>query len=1332
MFKPLLRTLPSLTGNISLNCIVDNFYNSESNVWETNIQHASLLALQNNLCDAVNAVSLLNDKWEYSVKTFYNKYSNSFYESNFEYNKQDYVYLDDSNPADIRNTNYEFGCKRILYSKTGYQFNFFAPIYCDNVNDLPDYFEININIGNRIKKTIKINIGKNTNSNYLQYYLKRYLNKINNDVVYLLHESKQATYFGIDIVNGGLIQVKDNVIGQIFNKQNTINNFDNLINAGFQRNKLIMQQIIPLSFNFNINDILTNEEIIKYYFNNNIKITGYYVTGNTKHDFYDFSADYIKFNQIVHTYDKDLNRMVVKKSPYNVMDISYPSLNEAYYSKYRSTNKLTTNYNKWKLKYSNDNCPYITNMSFGFSYIGNTNYNYGEFPIIENSLKPVANIYKHDLQYNSYSDNFVNFENNHTSTWFTAIPNSDNSYDSILERAQTSNAFSDVTDNKVYYNGILYDLSNIYNTTDIGKIDKFGVFVMPSVTITDVDNTIYSEMLIDDTTYNIGNSAITSVAYTTSYASMFVDSNEYNCKISNNEFFTYNETGTGEYIEFNDSDNYNSFYSIAELRNKLGDDIDNVIAYDNVIGNDISYNEISQNTFSNSTRLLDIYNIDNILTNKNDGLSIFQHNSISTSSLQISLNTTSVKNVYNEDILKSSSNYDMYSFFENDSFISAYTFIKYFYNTNNISYYENNILNDLNKYKYVPYKLQNIIDNDSEVSVINTQYFEQKNDDDINTVYIDEYNLNKAANNNLLNKNYVNGDYSENYGLLTSIESLQLWYKNIFKLYVDNNENMNDINKLMFYDKTDIINSVSSYLYVKKRCIISTAFGMYVRDKYMTLYDYLNSLAYKNISVSDFFNSITYDEITHSFTIAELTDELNQIFKNDVIKLYYKAKFYKLTSNLLDLFTKYNYSLLLYRHDTTPADDKTLFSIIADNNLSNYSNVNSSLVPICSTLQQNNTYSTELLKYYINDNIIHLKNNYYEYNIYDVITMINKKIFNNFYGEIANKKTYDIVNSINTKLIKNAKSYNGLNVFQYNNKQYGYYLIEEKFINTNTAFNVNTETMSSKVFKSINGIELSNNVVYEKFNELNCLLNVPMFLSFITNTDILNTIVKPTEFNIKLYYQQYIMDNGNTNDSYKYNSFFIDTDLNRNIYNIRFVNGTHNPKIKLNRYTDKITPYIPKVNNISNLYFLKYKDVKTTISEDNMYCIPTATIYKQPDIIVASEFNNTTKTQILSSNTHTIYERKYYNASTIINCMPEINITLDGEYNIDDINILQQYDKTYSVFEKYLNNYNELLLNDKKQILFLYKKYNVTYIVNQTGLQLNNKLYKLTYKFTLI
>ena len=66
--------------------------------------------------------------------------------------------LDKHNIMNVRNKDFEFGVKRISYSKNGNQFACFAPIYIDNVNDIPGYFMLDIKLDNgayKITKRIK-------------------------------------------------------------------------------------------------------------------------------------------------------------------------------------------------------------------------------------------------------------------------------------------------------------------------------------------------------------------------------------------------------------------------------------------------------------------------------------------------------------------------------------------------------------------------------------------------------------------------------------------------------------------------------------------------------------------------------------------------------------------------------------------------------------------------------------------------------------------------------------------------------------------------------------------------------------------------------------------------------------------------------------------------------------------------------------------------------------------------------------------------------------------------------------------------------------------------
>ena len=154
-----------------------------------------------------------------------------------------------------------------------------------------------IKFSEKIYKNIHIKIFDNSDndmlSNYLSVYLRRYIEKIDERCIFCLPESNQAAYFGIDVQFGGFKNCKDNVFGVLYNEQLSLNDFDRVINEGFSRNKLIMRQVVPMSFLFNISDILTRNEY-NTFINGKVKISGWYERNGMKYDFYDFDTDYKK------------------------------------------------------------------------------------------------------------------------------------------------------------------------------------------------------------------------------------------------------------------------------------------------------------------------------------------------------------------------------------------------------------------------------------------------------------------------------------------------------------------------------------------------------------------------------------------------------------------------------------------------------------------------------------------------------------------------------------------------------------------------------------------------------------------------------------------------------------------------------------------------------------------------------------------------------------------------------------------------------------------------------------------------------------------------------
>lgn len=577
MLKPLIRTIPNISGNVKIACSLSNFEQVGED-FECVVRYARLIPISNVLADKQYEVNLLNSTYEFDLQKFYKMYSSIFYDTTFEYSKNVYGDVDFSRELQNRDKDFEFGLKRVSATKNGgAQFSFFAPIWIDNPNDLPDYFMLHVNIdkyANNATKTIKIKINdkqKSDKHNYLSTYLNKYAKNINTNVVFCTPLTNQATYHGIDLERGGFVKKVDNIIGKNYKYQSSINKFDLNITEGFRRNKICIKQVLPLCFLFSLEDILSDYEVSKYG-SAKINVTGEYWKDNAKVPMHSFSTDYTNLRQ--KSWLVRDNKFMNMDTGLNIMDMPFPSLMEASYHGYEHFNKLQKESVRWKLKYSSDDYPYITNMSPAFSIAQESSFKYREYPtpftrtsVYDNNenniLSPLV-----DNEFYSKEPRMMRMYKaamqNNASTWFSVIDdvewytpitvhtiddleatalykkydaeeaasmipivyngNTSNADESMFENATSDNSFTgslyvkcdeeeieemagkienehasfplyrkstifdkkeywaDAIDNKVYFKGILYDFSKIYEKyPELNKINKFGVFVMPSI-----------------------------------------------------------------------------------------------------------------------------------------------------------------------------------------------------------------------------------------------------------------------------------------------------------------------------------------------------------------------------------------------------------------------------------------------------------------------------------------------------------------------------------------------------------------------------------------------------------------------------------------------------------------------------------------------------------------------------------------------------------------------------------------------------------------------------------------------------------------------------------
>lgn len=609
MIKPLLRVIPGLSGNVKLACNIMEYKRTrdwdKTEVFETDIRYAKLLPLASNMFQKKIDAGLLGSSYEFDLKKFYDTYADDFYNDCFIYDKDNMLKLDLTVDQMLRNTDFEFGVKRISYIKNEAQFAFFAPIFIESVDDIPSHFIINVKLRNGvydINKKIKVNIANNGDNatNYLARYLNRYAERIDNNVAMCQPRTNQIIYFGIDLQNGGFVKTRDSVAERIYKMHNTIHNFDATIVQGFKRNHMCMKQIIPLCFYFNVNDILTSQERFRYTFNDIIISGSYFDRNNNELPFYDFSIDYDHLSHdVLQMSEEDGLLRYSDGAVENIMDVGYPSLNESRYVNYRYANKLTANFCRWKMKFSDDEHPYIMNMSWAFSNNQKSNYKYGEFPVSFYQLEALADYIEDNdtMNYNiifPLSDNkkeydrynkriasdYANTINQYCLNWFEVVKQVD---DSIFANSEL---WKDCDNGNVYYNGILYDLNNLYQEKEDGKkIDKFAVIVEPELEILSVSEldklkftnaTVYRQVGSHVTDSNaVVNDSILDMHFNgTSYGNyLFADEEiSYNAlttdEIALNKIFTY-AYADGNYVDLKDIglDFYelNRYYDSSEI-----------------------------------------------------------------------------------------------------------------------------------------------------------------------------------------------------------------------------------------------------------------------------------------------------------------------------------------------------------------------------------------------------------------------------------------------------------------------------------------------------------------------------------------------------------------------------------------------------------------------------------------------------------------------------------------------------------------------------------------------------------------------------------------------
>lgn len=1259
MFKPLLKVIPSLSGNMKITCFCEGYSQNEnnSNEYDCIIQKARLNGITNILYDNNLDLNLKNNSFEYDVTKFYNYYSDVFYSTCFNYSKINIPVLEEDKILDDSNQAFLYGCKRISYLKYNNPLAFFAPIYIDNVKDLEGvYFKIKCEFKKNnltLEKYLNIYIDNHNEDNYLGEYINRYVSKIDDKVVYLSNSYKNI-YYGINLLYGGFLKVEDNISEIIYSKYLTINDFDALINNGFKRNRIMMKQILALNFCFDPENLLSEYEK-RLYLGSQINISGEWYKNETLLEFYTFSDNY---NFL---YDNILNIDIFGNVNYlytgkNIMNIDYPAFNESQLTNYKFVNTINKNYNRWKLIYSDDEHPYYINANFAFSDNQDSLYMYKEFPLIYNSISTICDSTtnnnlqsKYTLQFD-FKDRFnesnvlINnkekynefYNKNHITTFYNLWPE-DNNIDNIKN---DSTYFGDVNDdNKIYYKGILYDLNKLYKENkDIPKIDKFALFIKPNFSYISSDeySTYYKTI---KNYYEINDK----IAY--SYISKGEDNNitdiDFYNLINYNSSYIFNNV-----IKKVNQDNIEQLSNyIIKSYNKynLYYDLNDIYIYNHLKNGNNSIFDKYTGEIIEDYRLLELHSKENIF-NK-----IFKE-IISLYSLNEKYNDSGLffrekKLLELEDLYWAKNllyfsiypNPAIYNLFENFNLLNSISiskvnlflktkFVKVsefnnFITTNNLSADLTNIIKyfycnglydyDLNIIYTIPcFRIKNDL---------NCYYGEDYTKEDDNVIYVDPYNLEYLYN------QYIDKDFPSNI-IIQNSDNKRYYYKflniNHILLYI------NKIYKYPNHNITDILNTIYIKFNVFNNYIIDSTNSSNFNNKIHIHNKYIPITNFGINNINDILKYIDYNKngyfLFNNLYFTYINTLSNSNIENiETIKKYHIYHFdicfckptIKLNKELYNLIMSLNNNSEVYKdlylyHLENPQDikyevnyqsfeyegyDTTTWEPNYDEDISN---------EIINNINENKNQSYICLTPYFND----------VYEEEQAFTKIYSDYFlNNILEVKLGEYSYYRFKSpnIDTLFIYNYSSDNNIDNENINNIQ----LFSE--LTYDNQFDLSENNSYSNInIQTINNINYGYYIISTYFDNTCHTLNIKNDLyktinciDYIDQYSI-NDIASNTTYLYKIYPNilpyiknsniiSFILDKINTiiiPNNYKITNHYRQYKDNNQLI-LYYYNNSNINHIELIRYFDYITPYIYKTDKLYT-YNLYYKNTNEYIEHD--------------------------------------------------------------------------------------------------------------------------------------
>lgn len=431
MLKVLSQTKSKYSGGFSLTSRLDtnNLVKHDNKLYSIDANNLCITALNKDY-NIVNLVNISNEDntWNNDIFLALNKLISNG-DNNALYQKQ------------LINYTKQFGATRIdnYISKSKYNVFFYAPIYVESIDDIPESFNISVyfkndNIDEKlIEKNIIVNISKEKRC-LLYKYIKNYITTTEENGLpfnaFLKYEYKNNTKYintklsYLSLKNGNILE--ENKLGY------------KTLNEMAYDNKHIIKQIIPISFLFNINDVLSKLELRQL---NNVPV---YVSANYVLNSIKFPLSNMFLNGLTYSnYTYDWKENIIKT--YN--ETYQKSTNESIYM-------IVNRENVWSLYNDIDLLDMSANKNI---YYVNYINDYSDLIL---DIVTIDNVKYINVPFSDTYDHYTT----------EVLSQYDKYYSSDLWKILNVNkTITDINNNYAYLNGIKYDINAILNYFDIDK-----------------------------------------------------------------------------------------------------------------------------------------------------------------------------------------------------------------------------------------------------------------------------------------------------------------------------------------------------------------------------------------------------------------------------------------------------------------------------------------------------------------------------------------------------------------------------------------------------------------------------------------------------------------------------------------------------------------------------------------------------------------------------------------------------------------------------------------------------------------------------------------------